>query len=117
MKSPGGEAGFSVLLTQDIAVIPILALLPLLAIPELADLAHGAADAAHGADTHGDDGHGMTFSLVAGLNGWQTAFGPRQTAIAAVVVIGGNYLTRPAFRFIATAGLREFVRRKPRCLW
>ena len=98
MKSPGGEAGFSVLLTQDIAVIPILALLPLLAIPELADLAHGA-------EAHGGEAHGMALSLVDGLGGWQTAL-VTATAIAAVV-IGGNYLTRPAFRFIATAGLRE----------
>jgi CPA2 family monovalent cation:H+ antiporter-2 len=102
MKSPGGEASFSVLLTQDIAVIPILALVPLLAVPELAELAHGAAEAAHGADDHGG---GMTFSLVEGLNGWQTAL---VTAVAiAAVVAGGTYLTRPAFRFIATAGLRE----------
>ena len=33
MRSPGGRASFSVLLTQDIAVIPMLALIPLLALP------------------------------------------------------------------------------------
>lgn len=37
MKSDGGQASFSVLLFQDIAVIPMLALVPLLAIPELLD--------------------------------------------------------------------------------
>ena len=36
MKSDGGEASFSVLLFQDIAVIPMLAFLPFLAMPELA---------------------------------------------------------------------------------
>ncbi|MEQ9813600.1 MAG: cation:proton antiporter, partial [Azospirillaceae bacterium] len=36
MRSDGGQAGFSVLLFQDIAVIPMLALLPLLALPDLA---------------------------------------------------------------------------------
>jgi len=33
MKSDGGQSSFSVLLFQDIAVIPMLALIPLLAIP------------------------------------------------------------------------------------
>ena len=47
MKSDGGQSSFSVLLAQDIAVIPMLALMPLLAMPELMDL---AGDAAHGAD-------------------------------------------------------------------
>ena len=43
MKSDGGEGSFSVLLFQDIAVIPMLAFLPLLAMPELAGeaSAHG----------------------------------------------------------------------------
>jgi len=35
MKSDGGQSSFSVLLTQDIAVIPMLAFIPLLAMPEL----------------------------------------------------------------------------------
>ncbi len=116
MKNPGGEAGFSVLLTQDIAVIPILALIPLLAVPELADFAESidlqpgveAIDAeAHALDTgddHGDD-HGSSISLVDGMNGWQTAL-VTLGAIGAVI-LGGNFLTRPAFRFIATARLRE----------
>src|SRR5210317_72763 len=49
MQTQGGRSTFSVLLTQDIAVIPILAFLPLLAIEAFA---HHAADAAHGADGH-----------------------------------------------------------------
>ncbi len=32
MKTPAGEASFAVLLFQDIAIIPILALMPLLAL-------------------------------------------------------------------------------------
>lgn len=65
MKSDGGQSSFAVLLTQDIAVIPMLAFLPLLALPELADHAaavvgHGAEEAAHGAADAGHDegGHG-----------------------------------------------------------
>ncbi|MCH2250414.1 MAG: cation:proton antiporter [Cognatishimia sp.] len=113
MKSSGGQSSFSVLLFQDIAVIPMLAFIPLLAMPELMDL---ASDAAHGADSlstghgdaHGDDhgdGHGSGLSLVEGLNGWQTAL----VTVGAIgaVILGGVYLTRPIFRFIAMAGLRE----------
>lgn len=95
MKSDGGQSSFSVLLFQDIAVIPMLAVIPLLAMPELAEIA------SHGAE--GD--HGTQLSLVDGLNGWQTAlltFG----AIAAVILCG-NFLTRPLFRFISQAQLRE----------
>ncbi|MBO6901083.1 MAG: cation:proton antiporter [Rhizobiaceae bacterium] len=111
LSSDGGQASFSVLLFQDIAVIPMLALMPLLAAPELLGAAaetvsHGA-DAAHGAaDTHGaDDGHGSVISLVEGLNSWQTAL-VTMAAIGAVIA-GGSYLTRPIFRFIAMAQLRE----------
>ncbi|MEL7149217.1 MAG: cation:proton antiporter [Pseudomonadota bacterium] len=116
LKSRGGESSFSVLLTQDIAVIPILAVIPLLAIPEIADFTanHGAeivAGDGH-SDDHGDghggghgDDHGASMSLVDGLNGWQTA----AVTLAAIgaVILGGSFLTRPAFRFIATAGMRE----------
>jgi len=110
MKSDGGQASFSVLLFQDIAVIPMLALIPLLAIPELMDVHSAAgetANAAHGAtDAHGDSSsHGESLSLVDGLSGWQTAL-VTLGAIAAVV-LGGSYLTRPIFRFIASAQLRE----------
>ena len=98
MKSDGGRASFSVLLAQDIAVIPMLALMPLLAMPELAEaMSHGSG--------HGDEGHGEAMSLVAGLNGWQTAL---VNIVAIAAVIGaGSYLTRPVFRFIAGANLRE----------
>jgi len=108
MKSDGGQSAFSVLLTQDIAVIPMLAFIPLLALPELADLAHHGSDAAAHGGTSGPgetDGHGAGLSLVDGLNGWQTAV-VTLSAIAAVV-LGGSYLTTPIFRFIAHAQLRE----------
>ncbi len=107
MKSDGGQASFSVLLFQDIAVIPMLAFIPLLAMPELMDVGATVAEGHHGpeADHGGDDGHESGMSLVAGLNGWQTAL----VTIGAVgaVVLGGIYLTGPVFRFIAMAGLRE----------
>jgi CPA2 family monovalent cation:H+ antiporter-2 len=97
MKSDGGQSSFSVLLFQDIAVIPMLAFLPLLALPELQEL----AAAAHGA---GDDGH-ASLSLVDRVPGWQRAL--LTVGAIAFVVIVGSYLTRPIFRFIAVARLRE----------
>lgn len=98
MKSDGGQSSFSVLLFQDIAVIPMLALVPLLAMPELTEtLSHGA---------HGGEGdHGASISLVDGLPGWGVAL-VTLGAIAAVIG-GGAYLTSPIFRFIAAAQLRE----------
>ncbi len=117
MKSDGGQSSFSVLLFQDIAVIPMLALIPLLAMPELMGLeaevthatdAHGDTHGdAHG-DAHGDDhgdGHGAQMSLVAGLGPWETA--AVNVAAIAAVILGGNFLTGPIFRFIAAAQLRE----------
>jgi CPA2 family monovalent cation:H+ antiporter-2 len=97
MKSDGGQSSFSVLLFQDIAVIPMLAFIPLLALPELQEL----ASAAHGA---GEDGH-ASLSLVDRVPGWQRAL----LTVGAIgfVVIAGSYLTRPIFRFIAIARLRE----------
>ena len=96
MKSDGGQSSFSVLLFQDIAVIPMLALVPLLALPELVEGLH------HGT---GDDGHGPALSLVDGLPAWGAAL-VTLGAIAAVVIVG-SYMTGPVFRFIAAAKLRE----------
>ena len=45
-KTEGGQNAFSVLLFQDIAVIPMLAFIPLLALPELIEQAQQAASAA-----------------------------------------------------------------------
>ncbi len=100
MKSDGGQAGFSVLLFQDIAVILIIGLIPLLANPELMDATRSAAG--HGS---GEDGHGGSLSLVDHISGWQRAL----VTVGAVglVVLGGHYLVRPVFRYIAMAKLRE----------
>ncbi|MFK7967168.1 MAG: monovalent cation:proton antiporter-2 (CPA2) family protein [Burkholderiaceae bacterium] len=91
----GGRGSFAVLLFQDIAVIPMLAIIPLLALPEMAGVGGATADGGHG---HGDN-------IVAGLSGW--AYAAVLMASVAVVVLGGQYLTRPIFRFISTARLRE----------
>ncbi|WP_367646767.1 cation:proton antiporter domain-containing protein [Ruegeria arenilitoris] len=99
-RSDGGQSSFSVLLAQDIAVIPMLALVPLLALPELTEaLSHGSG--------HADDhaGSGFNISLVEHLSGWQTAI-VTVMAIGGVIVIG-QYLVTPLFRFVARARLRE----------
>jgi len=80
LGTPGGRAAFSILLFQDIAVIPALAALPLLALAPAA------------AATSGPQG-----LQAAGL----------AIAVITAVVLGGRYLTRPLFRFIASTGLRE----------
>ncbi len=74
-RSEAGQLGFSVLLFQDIAVIPALAMVPLLA--------------------GGDSGH----------IDWQ-AVGMKVLAFAGML-IGGRFLLRPIFRFIAASGVRE----------
>ncbi|ORT48586.1 potassium transporter [Vibrio sp. qd031] len=96
-KTEGGKSAFSVLLFQDIAVIPMLAFIPLLAIPELVELAQNAA--------HHSDGHHEELSLVAGLPGW--AYALVIVASIAIVVVGGHFLSRPLFKYVAGSGLRE----------
>ncbi len=91
MGSEGGKSAFAVLLFQDIAVIPILALLPLLAVP-------GAAESVV-AVSHGEA------SQLHALPGWMQAL-----AVVGVVVgilVAGRFLMRPVFRFIAEAKMRE----------
>jgi monovalent cation:proton antiporter-2 (CPA2) family protein len=89
MKTDGGQRSFAVLLFQDIAVIPMLAILPL--------LATGGGHAAEPVE------HSSTW--VEGLPGWV------QTVIVlgavAIIVVAGRYLLRPVFRFIAGTRLRE----------
>jgi len=74
-RNESGQLGFSVLLFQDLAVIPALALVPLLA---------------GNGDDHPD---------------W-IKIGMKVMAFA-VMLVGGRYLLRPVFRYIAASGVRE----------
>jgi monovalent cation:proton antiporter-2 (CPA2) family protein len=85
LRTAAGQASFSVLLFQDISVIPILALLPLLAV-------------SHGADDH-------AASLIAGLPAW--AQGVMVLGAVALIILAGRYLMRPLFRLVAGSGIRE----------
>lgn len=86
------------MLFQDIAVIAMLALIPLLALPELLELAGTSREAAH-------DDHGIDINLVAGLAGWQQALAT--LAAVAAVFVAGRWLIRPPFHYIAMAQRRE----------
>lgn len=101
MQTSGGRSVFSVLLTQDIAVIPILALLPLLVIAMPLTL---APDGSLMRLTEPHDTH-AALSLVEGLPGWGVTL-VTLGAVAAIVLVG-VFLTRPIFRYIHQARLRE----------
>jgi CPA2 family monovalent cation:H+ antiporter-2 len=90
LATDGGQSAFSVLLFQDIAVIPIMAMLPLLARPDV--IAEGG-------------GPGHHAGPLEGLSPWLTTF-IILCAIALVIAIG-RFLVGPVFRFIARTHLRE----------
>ncbi|MBT3140955.1 potassium transporter [Phaeobacter gallaeciensis] len=103
MKTNGGRSTFSVLLTQDIAVIPILAFLPLLAMQEARHFnVDGSIDRGLG---HGPSAAEHSLSLVEGLPGWAVTL--VTLAAIAFVILAGVYLTRPLFRFVHATHLRE----------
>lgn len=93
MQTAGGRNAFAVLLMQDIAVIPILALLPLLALPGARAIAQA------------EGGDHVAISLIESLPAW----GVTLVTLGAVVatVAGGHYLVRPLYRYVHAARLRE----------
>lgn len=95
-KTTGGRNAFSVLLFQDIAVIPMLAFIPMLAIPELVEQGKALGAIAEQHEDH---------SLVAHLSG--LAYGITVILAVVFVVFSGHFLSRPLFRYIAASGLRE----------
>ncbi|MCC9625966.1 monovalent cation:proton antiporter-2 (CPA2) family protein [Thalassospira sp. MA62] len=92
-KTVGGKSSFSVLLTQDVAVIPMLAIMPLLAVSEGNGADASAADPRQNAILLDLVPHWAQIFVIVGA--------------IAVIVVGGRYLIRPIFRFIATTHLRE----------
>nr|MBA3456759.1 cation:proton antiporter [Deltaproteobacteria bacterium] len=85
LKTSGGQSAFSVLLMQDIAVIPILAVFPVL----------GVAVASAVTDVTTEAGRPAWLSGLFVLG-----------AVVGVVAIG-RFLVRPLFQFLAGARLRE----------
>ena len=84
LKLSAGQSCFSVLLFQDIAVIPILAILPLLGTGEVAASEHG---------------------IIAHLPPWLRALATIGTVVG--LVLAGRFLLRPVFRYVAATRLRE----------
>lgn len=82
----GGKRAFAVLLFQDIAVIPMLALFPL-----LATVSTGHAEAVHGP--------------LAALPGWLQIVATLGSVVLIIVV--GRYASSYVLRYIARSGLRE----------
>lgn len=78
LTSPHGRLAFAILLFQDIAAIPLIAMVPLLA------------------------GGNATTTPAEDLN-----HGLQVLGSIAVVVVGGRYLLRPVFRIVAKSGLPE----------
>ncbi|HEY0439906.1 MAG TPA: monovalent cation:proton antiporter-2 (CPA2) family protein, partial [Xanthobacteraceae bacterium] len=83
LHAPYGERAFAILLFQDMAVVPLLALLPLLA-------PYGIDDATRSL--------GQTLGSIALV-----------AAAIAAVVIAGRYLLNPLFRLLAGTGAREVM--------
>ncbi len=81
MKTPSGQAGFSILLFQDVAAIPILALLPLLAGATAAEQAITGLDRA------------LEAAKIIGVIGG--------------IILGGRLLLRPVLRWIARSNTPE----------
>ncbi|MDX1556783.1 MAG: monovalent cation:proton antiporter-2 (CPA2) family protein, partial [Xanthomonadales bacterium] len=91
LKTQPGRHGFSVLLFQDVAVIPILALLPFLALPDVVGSVGGVDPAGHGGAA--DRPVWVQTALVLG--------------IVTGIVLAGRYLTRPLFHWIARTRAHE----------
>ena len=78
MPTPAGQASFSILLFQDIAAIPMIAIVPLLGVPEEAG---------------------------GGGNAWQAVL--KVVVVLAGLIVAGRFLVRPLLRFIAKTDTRE----------
>ena len=84
--TPAGRSAFAILLFQDIAAIPLIALVPLVA------RLLGVNSVGHDTAAHAQPV-------------WQSAL----IAVAAIasVIVGGRYLVRPVLRIVAKADVRE----------
>ena len=87
IKQEGGQNAFSVLLFQDIAVIPILALLPLLAFVEVTSVESSHSNLIEHLPVYAQ----VLISLLT----------------IAAIILAGKYVSAPLFRYIAETRLRE----------
>jgi CPA2 family monovalent cation:H+ antiporter-2 len=85
LQSPAGKTSFAVLLFQDLSIIPILAILPLLAI----------------STSTASDAHG----LLDGLPAWMKAVATLSAIV--IVILAGRFVIVPLLRQVAKTRLRE----------
>jgi monovalent cation:proton antiporter-2 (CPA2) family protein len=111
LQTSGGQSAFSVLLFQDIAVIPMLAILPLLTLGDGLESgddhggAEGVADAASGTAQAAADAAHHAETWISGLSPIAQT-GVVLLAVAGIIV-GGRYLLSPVFRELGRARMRE----------
>jgi monovalent cation:H+ antiporter-2, CPA2 family len=113
MRTGGGRATFAVLLTQDIAIVPILAIIPLLAFGS-GGMPEGITASTFGISNPGDHAaagdHAAgaaepLLTLVQSLPGWAVTL--MTLAVVAGIILAGHFLTRPVFRFVHASRLPE----------
>ena len=95
-QTEGGRSSLSVLLTQDVAVIPMLVLIPLLSVGQTSSAP---------THSHGEGNVEITQALIGQLPAYGVAM--VMLGAIAVVILGGHYLVKPGFRYIAATGLME----------
>ena len=102
-NSEGGKSAIAILLMQDVAVIPMLAILPLLAMQEL------QVDALLTAVLNGREvvEQNINGNIISQLPGWASTIA---IAIAIIIIIlSGRFLTEPIIRYISKYGTREIL--------
>ena len=98
-QTGGGRSSLSVLLTQDVAVIPMLVIIPFLAVSADPNL----SESIQINGSHGDTDKSWT--IIENLPGWGIA-GVMLGSIL-FIIIGGYFLVQPLFRYVASARLQE----------
>lgn len=109
MRTPGGRSSFAVLLTQDMAVVPMLSLIPLLTLP----ISAGPTSETVGIAPPADPLDAITaaspitplIDSIAALPGWAETL--LTLAIVGMIVVIGHFLSRPIFRFVHASRLPE----------
>jgi monovalent cation:proton antiporter-2 (CPA2) family protein len=100
MQTSSGESAFAILLFQDIVVILMIALIPVLAAVTLGDIVAAQQTAAPA--TGGDGAGSLLPPQPQGI--W---YGAAVIGVFAGMILAGRLLLRPVFRMISRAGVRE----------
>lgn len=110
MRTVGGRASFAVLLAQDLAVVPILSVMPLLALPAMQGITSEVVGVSNPAPTTAaaPETAGVAeplLNMIHTLPAWQVTL--LTLVIVAAIILSGHYLSRPIFRFVHAARLPE----------